>query len=506
MRIRFLAALMVVAGSGTALAQMAPSLQLQGQPYSGGSMTLHLFGSAGQPALVAYGLDPLTTPLVTGKGPWFIGTLMGMLPLGVIPAAGRIDVAFTMPPIAPAFEGIPLVLEGYVPFTLSNAVTLPLDQPYLLPSTALVIDNPIPTQQADFGDTLAAGDFDGDGVVDLAVGAWFEDVAGADKAGRVYIMWGPDFATYFRMTPTAPVLNLHFGQGLLVADFDGDGIDDLGVGQGTGGDPPFATHASIRVFKGGASFPSVEIATATSVGAGQEAYVFSQIKGIGDLNDDAWPDIVVGAPDATVSGFTRAGRLEVFYGPDFANTVLIENPQPKTNDFFGSSLALCDLNADKVPDVVEASGRASVAGISQAGRAHVYDGSTLALLATIDNPAPGLNDRFGEGLHARDLDADGEPEIIASDVKKHVYLVRDPLAAPTFQTLTKPPTPNPTGAAVSFGYFLASTDANGDGLLDVLISDPFEGDVAGCGVVGGAVPSMWPWRPSMRPFIASATR
>jgi hypothetical protein len=32
-------------------------------------------------------LDPLTTPLVTGKGPWFIGTLMGMLPLGVIPAA-----------------------------------------------------------------------------------------------------------------------------------------------------------------------------------------------------------------------------------------------------------------------------------------------------------------------------------------------------------------------------------------------------------------------------------
>jgi hypothetical protein len=487
MRLRI--ALLMIAIAGPATSQTQPSLQLQGQPYFGGNMTLHLTGAVGQPALVAFGLDPLTTPIQTGKGPWYIGSLVNLVPLGSVPASGRIDVAFTMPPLMPAFIGIPIALQGYIPPALTNPATLGLDEPYLLARGVTVIENPLPSEQALFGDSIAAGDFNGDGAVDLAVGAWFEDVAGADKAGCVYVMWGPGFSAFTRLEPTAPVLNLHFGLGLVAADFDGDGVADLGVGQGTGGDPPLNSHAFFVIYQGSANFPSAPSVTATSAGTGQSAYIFGRIVRAGDLNDDGWPDLAVGAPDAMVNGLDRAGRIEVFYGPSLDAPLLIENPEPKVNDFFGSRLSLCDMTGDGVTDIVEASGRAKVGTISQAGRVHLYDGPTLSLLKTIDNPAPAANDRFGEGLTAADLEGDGQSEIVVADVKKNVYVVWNSMSATTISTSSKPPTPNPTSAATSFGYFFATSDANGDGLTDIVIADPFEGDVTGCGVLsaGGSI-------------------
>jgi hypothetical protein len=266
-----------------------------------------------------------------------------------------------------------------------------------------------------------------------------------------------------------------------VADFDGDGLDDLAVGEGTGGDPPTpGAHGHIHVFLGGSPFETVPWLSVTSAGTGQEAYVFGRLMSAGDVDGDLMPDLVVCAPDATVAGFTRAGRLEVFHGPGFARFQLIENPAPKTNDFFGSRVSLGDATGDGIRDIVEASGRASTGGLSQVGRLHVYDGPTLDLLSTIENPAPAAGDRFGEGLLAADLDGDGRVEVIAADVKNTFYVVWDAVAAAPISSWPKPPSPNPHPGATSFGYFFAATDANGDGLDDIVIADPFEGDAQGC--------------------------
>jgi hypothetical protein len=175
-------------------------LQLQGQPYFGGTMSMHLSGAVGQPALVAYGLDPLATPVQTGKGPWYVGTLVNLVPLGTVPAGGRIDLTFTMPPLMPAFIGLTIVMQGYVPAQLSNPASLQFDEPYLLAQDVKVIDHPLPVEQALFGDSTAVGDFNDDGEIDIAVGAWFEDVAGVDKAGWVYVMWGPEHSAFTRLS------------------------------------------------------------------------------------------------------------------------------------------------------------------------------------------------------------------------------------------------------------------------------------------------------------------
>ncbi|HZJ71766.1 MAG TPA: FG-GAP repeat protein, partial [Planctomycetota bacterium] len=192
----FLQAMLLGLALSTALcAQSQPLLQLQGQPYFGGNMSLHLAGPVGQPALLAYGLEPLPLdePIQTSKGAWYIGSLVNLVAIGFIPAAGRIDLPFTMPPTTPALAGIPIVMQGYVPSQLSNPATLPLDLPYLLASNARMITSPQPQVQAMFGDTLAVGDLNGDGHDDLIVGAWFEDWQGVDKSGRAYVFWGPDF-------------------------------------------------------------------------------------------------------------------------------------------------------------------------------------------------------------------------------------------------------------------------------------------------------------------------
>jgi hypothetical protein len=487
MRRALLPLLLAWGTAGTAFAQTEPLLQLQGAPYSGGSMSLHLSGDVGKQALVLYGLNPLDPPLFTSKGALFVGTVANILPLGAIPSSGRIDIPFTVPPLHPSLAGIPLVMQGFVPGALSNPATLPLDQPYLLPENAIAIDHPVPSFKANFGDTVEVGDFNDDGAMDLAVGAWFETVSGFDRAGRVYVMWGPDFATHDALESPEPGALKFFGTGMAVADLHGDGVDDLVVGEGSGGDPPPpGTHGHAYVYSGSKKFSIVPSAIITSAGTGIEVSLFGRQIRLGDIDGDNIIDLVSGTPNATVQGLAKAGRLEVFHGPDFSVPQLIDNPEPKTNDFFGSRVSLGDVTGDGIVDIVEASGRASTGGISQVGRVHVFDGPSLALLQAIENPEPAAGDRFGEGLHAADLDGDGLAEIIAADVRDTYYVVWDALGVAPIASWPKPPSPNPIPGATSFGYFFAVMDANADDIEDIVIADPFEGDTVGCFAGGGA--------------------
>ena len=104
-------------------------------------------------------------------------------------------------------------------------------QPFLGPNIEETSDR--------FGAALAAGDFNGDGLDDLAVGAPGQDVFGIEAAGAVYIIYnaarGAESSEWSSVVQGLGFLELaeetdNFGSVLAVGDFDGDSYNDLAVG------------------------------------------------------------------------------------------------------------------------------------------------------------------------------------------------------------------------------------------------------------------------------------
>jgi hypothetical protein len=92
-----------------------------------------------------------------------------------------------------------------------------------------------------FGAALAAGDFDGDGFGDLAIGVPDENVGAVVDAGTAHALYGSaagltttgsqTFHSNFPAgMPDSPNPDDAFGRTLATGDFDGNGTDDLAVG------------------------------------------------------------------------------------------------------------------------------------------------------------------------------------------------------------------------------------------------------------------------------------
>jgi hypothetical protein len=470
-------ALVAVATAGLAFtgsAQSGPLLQLQGTPYSQGAVTLHLFGEVGAPTLLFYGLDPLDPPLPTTKGPFHVGSVLNALPLGPVPALGRIDLSVALPPLDPVLAGIPLVLQGFMPGVLTNPATLPLDQPYHVPADAIQLVSPNPTVLGSFGDRFATGDLDDDGAMDVVVAAGKEHANGVSESGRVYVFWGPDLASPMVLESPAPKVKGFFGVGLAVGDFDGDGIDDLLVTEGTG-TPALTPTGTAHVFRGGAGFSGTPESGVASAGSGTAYTQYGHELVAADFDDDGFCDFATGVDRAVVQGFDKAGQIEVHWGPDFSRHDVLIAPTVEQNGFFGERLGLGDIDGDGVQDLVVGNPRKAVGGTLSMGEVHLLQGPSLLHVKTLSHPLPsGLNSRFGNAVLGEDLDGDGVDEIIATDQRNHAFIFWSPYFD-DHAVITRPPDPvtGSTASSVSFGYFATSGDVNGDGWGDVIVGEPF---------------------------------
>jgi hypothetical protein len=463
-------------------------LHLFGKPFFGGAMTLSVTAPAkpASPVVIAYGLGalPLDAPIATSKGPLWIGTLLNVFAAGVTDASGRLLLPFVVPAGAPGLVGAEIVVQGYVQGPgLSNPGLLRLDEPSFQPSGVTVIDNPQPTEQALFGDRVAVGDLNDDGFQDIVASAWFEDYLGIDRSGRVYVMWGPDFQAWTPLQPSQPKVLGVFGADVKVADLDGDGIDDLVVGETTGDPPVPGATGSLHVYIGGRLFSDQPAQTLASLGTGIEYTIFGKVQALGDFDDDGHVDIAAGVLDASVGGLQRVGRVDVYWGPGFAEVGSIANPAVQAFEFFGGPLVVADVTGEGIDDLVVGVGRGDVGGLEDTGVVRVFSAVNrlFTQVLTLPNPSPGAFVRFGEGVNAADLDGDGLAEILGSDVKNRFAIFWSPAYAPAMK-LTKPLSgAEGLSGASSFGYFHDAGDVNGDGVIDLFISDVFAGALSGCG-------------------------
>jgi len=178
----------------------------------------------------------------------------------------------------------------------------------------------------EFGTTLAAGDFDGDGDDELVIGVPQEDLASGFNQGMIVVRNGRSngvngFGSTFAIDAvdvgaalSGEMTSTQFGSALAVGDFNLDGFDDLSVGaedSGTGG--------LVVVLYGSASGLSAANRalwnqnTPGVAGAANERDFFGAGLAAGDFNDDGASDLLVGIP-GEVGAPTFAGAVQVFYG------------------------------------------------------------------------------------------------------------------------------------------------------------------------------------------------
>jgi hypothetical protein len=176
-------------------------------------------------------------------------------------------------------------------------------------------------------------------------------------------------------------------------DVDNDGFDDLIVGAPAGAPPPGESCA--RVFRGIDGTIMYELPAVSK--DSWAAFGFS-LDGIGDVDDDDMDDWIVGAP--SFSGET-AGFARVYCGLD--GVPMFEFDGLAVGDQFGYAVALAgDVDDDGVNDVV--------VGAGMGDYARVFSGEDGSLIHHL--PGLGLGSGFGRAVSAAgDVNGDGFDDV-----------------------------------------------------------------------------------------------
>ncbi|MCB9597802.1 MAG: VCBS repeat-containing protein [Sandaracinaceae bacterium] len=259
-----------------------------------------------------------------------------------------------------------------------------------------------------FGSSIGSGDFDGDGRMEIVVGA-----PTTFDGGRAVV--------YDAETPGAPVTALEDGSGAIVArfgenvagvgDVNGDGYHDFAI---SGADA--TGQLIVEIWLGTPHGLEVGVVTRPIV-AGTLT-----IAGGGDVDADGYDDFLVGTPDAMTGGWAYIVRGSA----DVASLHLedvVPTGSPVAASGFGTAIALGDFGGDGRCDAMISAPEDS------AGRLYRFiDGALLE-----QQPTSGLmtGDRLGLTLTLADLDDDGLDDLLASrqPIRTQMFIVHLPGSA-----------------------------------------------------------------------------
>ncbi|KAA0916415.1 VCBS repeat-containing protein [Streptomyces apricus] len=345
-----------------------------------------------------------------------------------------------------------------------------------------------------FGWVSAYGDFNGDGFDDLATSAQWEDVDGDTDGGTVVIAWGSTNGLSGATTLKDPAVSSHdrWGTALAAGDFDGDGTEDLAVGSSSstlyvfkGGIQKSGAYGGRYTVKtdiqsGGDTGPLVLAAgdvngdrksdlvvngyeTDSDYGfntnfyvpgsaSGLKASAAQEVKrgvitGIGDVNGDGFGDIVTGQDwDPTRDGSPSVpesvdgGKVHIVYGSASGPAAAVDVSQDSGNvpgssergDWFGSELSLGDINGDGLTDLVAGAPGENLDGVVNTGAVTVLYGTASGLdtgsghqyFAQSTAGVPGSDekdDAFGSEVKLTDVTGDGKADLTVGAYGENAY-------------------------------------------------------------------------------------
>jgi hypothetical protein len=213
------------------------------------------------------------------------------------------------------------------------------------------------------------GDINGDGIEDILISAPGADVGGLEFTGECYVLFGQmSFPDTIDLTAldgsngfTIEGKNVNDLIGVSVGgggDFNGDGIADLVIGT----DRTRINQGDCYVVFGQTNFPSslnLRTLNGSNGFAIEGSGLFGQSSGnAGDVNDDGFDDLIVGAYNQSV-----AGEAYIVFGkptfPANRNIRDLQNPDGfvikgmHSGDRFGQVVSNAgDVNGDGIDDVI----------------------------------------------------------------------------------------------------------------------------------------------------------
>jgi len=335
-----------------------------------------------------------------------------------------------------------------------------------------------------FGASVAsAGDVNGDGFADVIVGApSFSH--GQDREGRAYVYYGS--AAGLKPLPAwtfeSNLALCELGWSVASAgDVNGDDYDDVLVASEFCGVEN--REGRVYLFLGSASGPSGIPDWMIHGSSGSEESLGWSIASAGDVNDDGFDDVIVGAPWASYPE-GHEGRVYVFYGSASglaATADWIAESNVYWSDFGSSVGSAGDVNGDGYSDVVI--GQDNISNPEEGeGRAYVFYGSASGLLAspawTYENNHAGSS--LGESVaSAGDVNGDGYSDILVGGFKYSNPDTREGVAylflgSASGLALTPAWNQESNQAFAEYGQSVASAgDTNDDGYDEVLVGAPW---------------------------------
>lgn len=264
-----------------------------------------------------------------------------------------------------------------------------------------------------FGEWVAAIDLNHDGRPELVIGASTYSVnpSNSSKEGAVYIYSNASGL------PSDPLIQVNrlvgefsdscFGRIIsTIQDLDGDHVDDLLIGSPCNPVNGVSNQGAAYIVSGKKAFEGASMAALSAGGAlikrwdgdgtAQTVYFASCLAGLGDLDGDGIPDMIMssatggnldssGNPDQAGIAFVFSGA-KILAGAPFSQAILFEATGEDPSEWFGNVVMNAgDIDGDGVSDLLI--GAPGLPGNNnKKGTVYLYSGKKAAGLGPVRNP------------------------------------------------------------------------------------------------------------------------